>query len=147
MGTVTMYGDQWRDAVVDALSKSSPLLPEHITLIVDFAVPRQTDSSNFEGSGYNYSPITAEEGPPNLLQVFEITHGNFPGYGIKTTFDTYLRSQHWERKVGQSPHCLGDERWTFEEFGRRPKSKAAKSSVNKSNGRRPKSKAAKSSVN
>ena len=105
-----MYGDDVRNAAAAVLSRT-PVLPSHIPQIVDYAIARPTDRSNFEGRGFNYSPLTAQEGPPGPLQVFELTAEPHGKYGIKTLFGSYWRSEHWNKRVSQSPHCQGDERW------------------------------------
>lgn len=107
--SVVIYGDEMRNAATQALSHT-PLLPVHIPAVVDYAIDKASADKNFEGAGFNYQPITAEDGPPGLLQLFSLER--FYGrYGIKSRFGTYWRSQHWNKTVSQSPHCLGDERW------------------------------------
>lgn len=110
--SVTMYGDDVRNATAEALSHT-PVLPALIPDIVNYVVDRSTGTENFEGAGYNYSPHTAHVGPPGLLQVFSLERAVGGRYGIKSLFNTYWRSQHWNRTVSQAPHCLGDERWTI----------------------------------
>lgn len=110
--SVTLYGDDVRNATAEALSHT-PILPALIPDVVKYVVDRSTDTENFEGAGYNYSPHTAEAGPPGLLQLFSLERTVGGRYGIKSLFNTYWRSQHWNRTVSQAPHCLGDERWTI----------------------------------
>jgi len=110
--SVTLYGDEVRNATAEALSQT-PILPALIPGVVDYVVDRSTSTDNFEGGGYNYSPHRAETGPPGLLQVFSLERAVGGRYGIKSLFNTYWRSQHWNRTISQSPHCLGDERWTI----------------------------------
>ena len=110
--SVTLYGDEVRNATAEALSHT-PILPAFIPDVVNYVVDRSTSTDNFEGAGYNYSPHTAEIGPPGLLQVFSLERAVGGRYGIKSLFDTYWRSQHWNRTVSQAPHCLGDERWNI----------------------------------
>ena len=110
--SVTLYGDDVRNATAEALSHT-PILPALIPDVVKYVVDRSTGTENFEGAGYNYSPHTAEAGPPGLLQVFSLERAVGGRYGIKSLFNTYWRSQHWNRTVSQAPHCLGNERWTI----------------------------------
>mmetsp|Transcript_4338 Transcript_4338/g.9791 ORF Transcript_4338/g.9791 Transcript_4338/m.9791 type:complete len:227 (+) Transcript_4338:187-867(+) len=108
--SVTLYGDDVRNAIAEALSRTL-LLPALIPGIIDFVVDRASEGDNFEGPGYNYQPMTAEDGPPGLLQVFTLERKCGGRFGIKSRFQTYWRSQHWNKTVSQAPHCLGDERW------------------------------------
>ena len=110
--SVTLYGDDVCNATAEALSHT-PILPALIPDVVKYIVDQSTGTENFEGAGYNYSPHTAEAGPPGLLQVFSLERAVGGRYGIKSLFNTYWRSQHWNRTVSQAPHCLGDERWTI----------------------------------
>uniref|UniRef100_A0A7S2EW41 Uncharacterized protein n=1 Tax=Trieres chinensis TaxID=1514140 RepID=A0A7S2EW41_TRICV len=113
--TISLYGDKARRGISSTLSRT-PLHPDLVPVVVDFAVGRGDD--NFEGKGFSYSPMTVEPGPPSLLQAFRLEQ-NFSGslhrVGIKTRFGTYLRSQHWNSTVSQSPHLLGDETWYLAE--------------------------------
>mmetsp|Transcript_12519 Transcript_12519/g.20837 ORF Transcript_12519/g.20837 Transcript_12519/m.20837 type:complete len:272 (+) Transcript_12519:72-887(+) len=138
--TNIMYGDELRQSTAEHLASIPSLLAEHIPLIVDFCVGRPTEATNFEGAGFNYSPMTIQPAAggggssqhnddgnqavaavaavPNKLQMFVLEEqqqqqqgGNF---GVKSLFGTYWRSQHWHHNiVSQSPHCLGDEHWRF----------------------------------
>jgi len=110
--SVTFYGDDVRNATAEALSHT-PILPSLIPDVVNFVVDRSTGTDNFEGAGYNYSPHTSQPGPPGLLQVFSLERAVGGRYGIKSLFNTYWRSQHWNHTVSQAPHLLGDERWTI----------------------------------
>lgn len=109
--TVCPYGDDVRNEAATALAQNSPLLPVHIVDIVNFVADEASAEGNFEGAGFNYRPITVTNGPPTWLQVFELENQGLDRYGIKSRFGTYWRSQHWNKTVSQSPHCLGDERW------------------------------------
>jgi hypothetical protein len=113
--TTIMYGDSHRQKAAESLAAFQSLLPEHIPKIVDYAVDRPTDETNFEGAGYNYSPMTTQEGPPTKLQLFELegVPADRNRLGVKSLFGTYWRSQHWDNIVSQSPHLLGDETWYF----------------------------------
>mmetsp|Transcript_36165 Transcript_36165/g.66716 ORF Transcript_36165/g.66716 Transcript_36165/m.66716 type:complete len:118 (+) Transcript_36165:1508-1861(+) len=113
--TVQPYGDDVRNSAADALARSTPLLPVHIVDVVDYAADVASGEGGFEGAGFNYKPLTAADGPPRWLQVFELESHGLGRYGVRSLFGTYWRSQHWNRTVSQSPHCLGDERWRFTE--------------------------------
>ena len=117
--TVNMYGDETKSTVLETLSRNVPsLLPEHIIDIVDYIVDTSTNDDNFEGSGFNYQPMTLQDGPPNLQQVFQLKWNNIHQYhrmGIKTSFGTFWRSQHWKSIISQSPHLEGDETFYFYE--------------------------------
>lgn len=121
--TVNMYGDQIKATVLDTLSRNVPnLLPEHIIDIVDYVVDAPTNDDNFEGRGFNYQPMTIQDGPPNLQQIFQLKwNKNIPQQyrmGVKTSFGTFWRSPDWEHTVSQSPHLLGDETFYFYENDR-----------------------------
>mmetsp|Transcript_8188 Transcript_8188/g.9880 ORF Transcript_8188/g.9880 Transcript_8188/m.9880 type:complete len:245 (-) Transcript_8188:571-1305(-) len=115
--TMMIYGDQLRQDTSNALACLPSLLPDHIPAIVDYAVDRPTPSENFEGAGFNYSPMTLQQGPPNKLQLFtlEKRRNDCHSLGVKSLFGSYWRSQHWDKIVSQSPHLLGDETWWFAE--------------------------------
>ena len=115
-----MYGDRERQALATALSATPEILVDAIPLIVDFAIGRASDDDNFEGAGFNYSPMRAQRASrngPNKLQMFQLeraiqSHAG-RSLGIKSLFGTYWRSQHWSGTVSQSPHLLGDEMWNL----------------------------------
>jgi len=119
--TTVMYSDKDRQSTADALASIPSLLVDLIPDIVDYCFDRPTNEANFEGSGFNYSPMTIQRGmgvsgQPNKLQVFELTDTGRPNYfGVKSAFGTYWRSEHWNKVVSQSPHRLGDETWYFNE--------------------------------
>lgn len=115
--TISLYGDDARIHISRILSYT-PLLPEHIPAVIDYAVGRETEKVNFEGSGFNYSPMKAEVsigegGEPGWLQVFKLEPHN-TNFGILSKFGTYWRSQWWDNVVSQSSHCQGDELWKIE---------------------------------
>ncbi len=70
--TNIMYGDRHRQSTAEVLAAAKFLLPDHIPTIIDYAIGRPTDETNFEGPGYNYSPMNAQDGPPTKLQLFEL---------------------------------------------------------------------------
>jgi hypothetical protein len=120
--TNILYGDTHRQAAAEALLAAmiipTLLVADTIPLIVDFSIGRPTEETNFEGSGFNYSPMTAQPGLPiTRLQLFhlertEASRANQTSYfGVKSVFGTYWRSQHWNGTISQSPHCLSDETW------------------------------------
>jgi hypothetical protein len=116
--TNIMYGDFHRQAAAQALAAIPALVADTIPLTVDFAIDRPTEESNFEGSSFNYSPMTAQPGLPiTRLQLFhlertEASRTNQTSYfGVKNVCGTYWRSQHWNGTISQSPHCLSDETW------------------------------------
>lgn len=121
--TNIMYGDRERQALATELSATSELLVDAIPLIVDFAIGRASDDNNFEGAGFNYSPMRAQRAShngPNKLQMFQLERAAQPhagrSLGIKSLFGTYWRSQHWSGTVSQSPHLLGDEKWSLRDI-------------------------------
>jgi hypothetical protein len=115
--TNIMYGDTHRQAAAQALAAIPALVLDAIPLTVDFAIGRPTEETNFEGSGFNYSSMTAQPGPVTRLQLFRLERPNNPrndsSFGVKSLFGTYWRSQHWDESISQSPHCLEDETWYF----------------------------------
>jgi hypothetical protein len=128
--TNVMYGDRPRQDTAEALASSNIVLPDIIPTIIDYAIDRPTEDTNFEGSGFHYSPMTAEEQvqgttggggggggsppAPNKLQLFQLERVRDPHFfGVKSLFGTYWRSQHWVKKISQSPHLLADETWQF----------------------------------
>lgn len=127
--TNIMYGDELRQSTAENLSSIPALLADNVPLIVDFGVGRPTGETNFEGPGFSYCPMTIQPpGPvqpvgttaiPNKLQIFvlETTTRGPNHFGVRSLFGTYWRSQHWDKVVSQSPHCLGDETWYFSEVG------------------------------
>ena len=117
--TNIMYGDEARQTAATELAAVPGILADNIASIVDYAVGRPTGEDNFEGAGFNYSPMTVQAGPPNKLQMFRLEPGVRPGFapgiGVQSLFGTYWRSQWWDQVVSQSPHLLGDERWYVRE--------------------------------
>jgi hypothetical protein len=117
--TNILYGDTHRQTAAQALAAIPALVLDTIPLTVDFAVGRPTEETNFEGSGFNYSSMTAQPGPVTRLQLFRLERPdndnprNDSSFGVKSLFGTYWRSQHWDGSISQSPHCLGDETWYF----------------------------------
>jgi hypothetical protein len=116
--TNIMYGDELRQSTAEMMAAIPSLLADHIPLIVDFSIGRPTGETNFEGAGFNYSPMTIQKAGsaagPNKLQVFTLECRDGGGrFGVKSLFGTYWRSQHWDQIVSQSPHCLGDETWNI----------------------------------
>jgi hypothetical protein len=116
--TNIMYGDDFRQTAAETLAAIPDLLVDHIPLIVDYSIGRPTGASNFEGAGYNYSPMRAlphHGGPPSKLQLFELQSvpGDRNRLGVRSLFGTYWRSQHWDQVVSQSPHMNADEIWYF----------------------------------
>lgn len=107
--TNIMYGDELRQSMANELAAVPEILADSIASIVDYTVGRPTNEENFEGPGFNYSPMTVQTGPPNKLQMFRLE----PGIGVKSLFGTYWRSQWWDKVVSQSPHLLGDETWNI----------------------------------
>lgn len=117
--TNIMYGDEARQTVATELASVPGILADNIASIVDFAVGRPTGEDNFEGAGFNYSPMTVQAGPPNKLQMFRLEPGIRyrlePGIGIQSLFGTYWRSPCWDQAVTQSPNLLGDERFYIQD--------------------------------
>jgi len=122
--TMMIYDDQARQDTSSALASIPSLLSDHIPGIVDYAIDRPTEEGNFEGAGFNYSPMIIQDGPPNKLQLFTLEFPSSSRYyrnppntrlGVKSLFGCYWRSQHWDKIVSQSPHLLGDETWNFQE--------------------------------
>lgn len=117
--TNIMYGDKHRQHTAEVLAAVPVLLPVHIPALVDYAIGRPTDETNFEGPGFNYNPMNAQDGPPTKLQLFELESvqdsARHSLFGVKSLFGTYWRSQWWDHTVSQSPNLLGDETWSFDE--------------------------------
>jgi hypothetical protein len=116
--TNILYGDDFRQTTAETLAAIPDLLVDHISLIVDYSVGRPTGESNFEGPGYNYSPMRALPhygGRPSKLQLFELQSvpGDRNRLGVRSLFGTYWRSQHWDQVVSQSPRMDRDEIWYF----------------------------------
>ena len=114
--TVQVYGDRLRQQTATILASFPTIPADTIPLIVDYAIGRPTGESNFEGSGFHYSPMVALKGcpqVPNKMQLFTLETISPSKFGVRSLFGTYWRSQHWNRVVSQSPHLLGDETWTF----------------------------------
>lgn len=114
-----LYGDDYMNRIAAILAEcASDLLPELIPTILEYIVVGETDQTNFEGPGFNYTPMTAEvgerRGEPGPSQIFTLQaqpgHNRF---GIKSICGKYWRSQHWTGTVSQSDHCLGDETWSI----------------------------------
>ncbi len=112
------YGDDIRNEAAAALARVTLLLPEHISDIANFAADEATSEGNFEGAGFNYRPLTATDGPPTWLQVFELEPNELGRYGVRSRFGSYWRSEHWNKTVSQAPHCRRDEHWKFTEWGK-----------------------------
>ena len=80
--TQHLYDDEARNSLIHVLltecnSVSAILLPELIPPIVEYAVDQGSDSTNFEGAGFCYQPMTVEPPcimtkKPNLLQQFTL---------------------------------------------------------------------------
>jgi hypothetical protein len=118
--TQCLYGDGPKAELANALLRITPqlgLLPELVPNVVDYLADQATAESNFEGQGYNYTPLSAQPGPPNWLSVFTIeaveNRYDSDEVGIQSPFGRYWRSEHWNRVVSQAPHRLGDETWTL----------------------------------
>ena len=112
--TLNPYGSGARAHTLDILSSCEMpmLLPDLYGNIVDYIVGDATDVTSWEGNGFNYAPMTAEESTsPTILQSFCI-EGNDPyNVGIKSIFGNYWRSQHWKEIISQSSHLMRDETW------------------------------------
>ena len=81
--TQHLYDDEARNSLIHVLlteecnSVSAILLPELIPPIVEYAVDQGSDSTNFEGAGFCYQPMTVEPPctmtkKPSLLQQFTL---------------------------------------------------------------------------
>jgi len=122
--TVQMYGDEIRQDAAQVLASVPDVLADAIPTVVDYAIGRPTGETNFEGAGFNYSPMIAlrggggATGAPTKLQLFTLeknTRRSRYSYGVRSLFGTYWRSQHWDGVVSQSPHLLDDETWRFQD--------------------------------
>ena len=113
--TQNPFGDaaqaQLLETLID-LQWDKALPPEVLRQIVQYAVATGSSDSNFEGAGFDYTPMKAVEGPPGLLQSFNL-EGNIHRMAIRSPFGKYWRSQYWNNTVSQSSHWLRDETWTF----------------------------------
>jgi hypothetical protein len=122
--TVHMYGDECREDAAQALAAVPDVLADTIPLVVDYAIGRPTGETNFEGPGFNYSPMTASKNnnsntKPTKLQLFTLVppprrHNPPSSFGVRSLFGSYWRSQHWDNVVSQSSHLLGDETWSLQ---------------------------------
>lgn len=59
-----------------------PLLPELVPPTVGFRIGQATNSENFEGGGFDYTPMSVQPGPPRWLQIFRIESQPDGGMGI-----------------------------------------------------------------
>lgn len=114
--TLNPYGNA-RAHILESLSSSEMpmLLPDLYENIIDYIVGDETGANNFEGRGFNYDPMKAEEShtsSPTILQSFCIEGDSLHEIGVKSVFGKYWRSQHWENTISQSPHMLLDETWS-----------------------------------
>lgn len=132
--TQNPYGDTARSESLQALidvERVQPLPAEVLSSIIEFAVPTGTQTGNFEGEGFDYSPMTVMAGPPGMLQSFALEGERLDSVGIRSPFRKYWRSQHWNHTVSQSSHCLRDETWRFDRVplvvGRQPSVKQRQS--------------------
>lgn len=112
--TQNPYGDEAQAQLGRALEAANlPLPVELIGPIVEFASPPGTRQDNFEGEGFDYTPMRATEGPPGMLQSFCLEGESLQDVGILSPFGKYWRSEHWAHTVSQSSHQLRDETWAF----------------------------------
>ena len=126
--TNVMYGDEVRQRAADGLAGIPSLPAEIIPGIVEHVAGRATNANNFEGAGFDYTPMRMQKvkkgTPPNKMQQFIFVESLEDGHparfssicqrlGVKSLFGTYWRSQHWDQVVSQSSHMLGDETWRF----------------------------------
>uniref|UniRef100_A0A7S3L7U1 Uncharacterized protein n=1 Tax=Amphora coffeiformis TaxID=265554 RepID=A0A7S3L7U1_9STRA len=120
--TQNPFGDVARAQLLETLisAESFPFPAEVLREITEFAVGAGTRDGNFEGAGFDYTPMNALhlQEPPGILQSFVLERVGqsvvgLNHIGIRSPFGKYWRSQHWDHTVSQSPHCLGDETWRF----------------------------------
>lgn len=114
--TLNPYGDQARAHTIETLSASDMpmLLPEMYETIIDYIVGVGTSDENFEGVGFNYEPMKAEESQyATVLHSFCIEGDGLYRIGLKSFFGKYWRSQHWDCTISQAPHMQLDETWSL----------------------------------
>ena len=110
--TQNPYGNSAKAATLENISSSRlPLLPEISQVVVDYAVA--SESTTGEGTGFDYSFMRLEKGPPGLLQRFSLTGTGLHRVGIKSVYGKFWRAPGWSKGVLQSPHQLGDENFSF----------------------------------
>mmetsp|Transcript_30069 Transcript_30069/g.60153 ORF Transcript_30069/g.60153 Transcript_30069/m.60153 type:complete len:215 (+) Transcript_30069:257-901(+) len=114
--TLNPYGDVARAHALQALATCNlpMLLPDLYDKITEFQIGNDTDRKNWEGQGFNYIPMTAEENKnrvPTLLQSFCLEGEYLSRTGIQSYFGKYWRSQHWDHTISQSSHLERDETW------------------------------------
>lgn len=113
--TQNPYGDEARAQIARAMAAEDlPLPVEVLCLIIDLAAQPGTLEGNFEGQGFDYTPMTAVLGPPGMLQSFSLEGDDLGTVGVSSPFGKYWRSQHWTNTVSQSSHWERDETWSFE---------------------------------
>ena len=128
--TNVMYGDRLRQNAANGLASIPHLPTELIPDVVDYVAGTATDKKNFEGAGFNYSPMVMQRGregiPPHKMQQFVLVDATTNRYtdqpvrlstcqrvGVKSVFGTFWRSQWWDNVISQSSHLLEDETWRF----------------------------------
>ena len=94
--TMNLYSDDLSRRILIILAHMS-LLMDNTPLIFYYTIDKDSRNGNFEGQGFNYFPMTAELGPPGLLQVLKlekVVKNDKRKVGIKSRFVTYRRFQH-----------------------------------------------------
>ena len=117
--TINPYGNAAKAYTLEVLSSCNlpMLLPDLYQKIVDYQVEDATTDGDWEGQGYNYASMTAQESnSPTIFQSFCIEGNELHSVGIKSYFGNYWRSQHWTHTISQAPHMERDETWQLSVF-------------------------------
>ena len=136
--TAVLYGDEMRNRIAYELGSIKGLPQDVIPQVVEYAVGPATTKDNFEGSGFNYSPMVVQEPPPpaaaigvgnqrrrppNKLQMFRLERQQQRSrqqqtstvVAVKSLFGSYWRHQWWENTISQKMGpCLADEQFRFQ---------------------------------
>lgn len=119
--TLNPYGEGAQADTLALLSSCEfPIPPELLPNVVNYLVEPLAGAS-FEGAGFNYAAMTAEEGSgndgrtPGLLQSFRVFGTDLSNVHFESVFGKYWRSQHWDHTISQADHTHRDETWTLTE--------------------------------
>lgn len=82
--TQNAFGDVVRAQLLETLTsfENMPFPAEVLREITEFAVGNGTRDGNFEGPGFDYTPMKAVEGTPGILQSFVLDGSNMNNTGI-----------------------------------------------------------------
>ena len=68
---MNLYGDEFSRGISIILAHKAISVGQH-TYDWGYTVDKESQNGNCEEQGLNYFPMTAELGPPGLLQVFKL---------------------------------------------------------------------------